>query len=251
MGHLLWNPQQFSSRRHGSGSRSRVYDCTLLVMKLSVYDKPRRLVKIRNPWGQKEWKGGASDQDKKFWNSISVRDRQNLGHLDKDDGIFFMFWEEFLEFFQLVDICKIDEKANYYYEELSYPKGRPVYTQLTSKGGEATIALTQESTRGKEVPDPRYATVTLIVAQRKKGAKGEDYKYIDSLTVRNRCDVNLEVILQSGEYVVLSMLSGREEKVQATLSCYCQTPIEMDLFSKVTEQDFLHRLFLDHARQNK
>lgn len=25
----------------------------------------------------------------------------------------------------------------------------------------------------------------------------------------------------------------------------------MDLFSKVTEQDFLHRLFLDHARQNK
>lgn len=120
-----------------------------------------------------------------------------LGHTEKDDGIFFMFWEQFIDYFQLIDICKIDERANYYYEELNYPKGRPVYTQITCKGGEATIALTQENTRGKEIPDPRYATVTLIVAQRKKG-QTEDYKYIDSLTVRNRCEVNLELILDPG-----------------------------------------------------
>ena len=100
-------------------------------------------MKIRNPWGEKEWKGGASDSDKKFWNSISPLDRKRLGHENKDDGVFFMFWEEFINYFQLVDICKIEDKANYYYEEITYPKATPVYTILTSKGGEATVALTQ------------------------------------------------------------------------------------------------------------
>ena len=73
-------------------------------------------MKIRNPWGEKEWKGGASDSDKKFWNSISPLDRKRLGHENKDDGVFFMFWEEFINYFQLVDICKIEDRANYYYE---------------------------------------------------------------------------------------------------------------------------------------
>ena len=73
------------------------------------------MLQIRNPWGQKEWKGGASDRDTKFWNSLSNTDKKRLGHVNKDDGVFFMFWEEFIEYFQLVDICKIEDKANYYY----------------------------------------------------------------------------------------------------------------------------------------
>ena len=73
------------------------------------------MIKIRNPWGEKEWKGGASDRDKGFWNSLSNLDKKRLGYVNKDDGIFFIFWEEFLYYFHLVDIAKIDDRANYYY----------------------------------------------------------------------------------------------------------------------------------------
>lgn len=74
------------------------------------------MLKIRNPWGEKEWTGGGSDKDTAFWNKISNTDKKILGLTEKNDGLFFMFWEDFLEFFQIINICKVKDNANYYYE---------------------------------------------------------------------------------------------------------------------------------------
>jgi hypothetical protein len=90
-----------------------------------------------------------------------------------------------------VDICKVDDKANYYYDELTYPQDMPVYVTLHTKGGQATIALTQEDTRGQNIPEPRYATATIIVAEKMHSKQGETYKYISTLTAQNQCDINL------------------------------------------------------------
>lgn len=51
----------------------------------------------------------------------------------------------------------------------------PVFSGMTIRGGDATIAITQLGTRGKEVPSPRYATVVLIVAKKAGGKGKEDY----------------------------------------------------------------------------
>ena len=79
--------------------------------------------------------GPACDQDKGFWNRVSAADKRRLGHKDKDDGIFFIVWEDFLQYFQLVNICKVNDKASYYYEELTFPKGRGIFTNVTCSGG--------------------------------------------------------------------------------------------------------------------
>jgi hypothetical protein len=55
------------------------------------------LVKIRNPWGSKEWRGKASDQDTEFWNKVSAEDKKALDYEDckrkqDGDGVFFMVW---------------------------------------------------------------------------------------------------------------------------------------------------------------
>lgn len=74
------------------------------------------MLKIRNPWGEKEWIGGGSDKDAAFWNKVSNTDKNRLGLTGANDGIFFMFWEDFLQYFQIINLCKVNDNANYYYE---------------------------------------------------------------------------------------------------------------------------------------
>jgi hypothetical protein len=63
---------------------------------LKIFTKPYKLVKIRNPWGQIEWSGTASDRDKDFWRKISNTDKHRLGYSSGNDGVFFMLWEDFI-----------------------------------------------------------------------------------------------------------------------------------------------------------
>lgn len=83
------------------------------------------MLKIRNPWGNMEWKGTASDSDRRFWERISAEDQLNLGYSNKDDGTFFMLWEDFENFFVIVDICWINDNANYFYRETDFKRGEP------------------------------------------------------------------------------------------------------------------------------
>lgn len=57
-----------------------------------------------------------------------------------------------------------------------------VFTGMSTTGGKCTIAITQENTRGKEVPSPRYATSVVIVARKIMNKGKEDYEYISSST---------------------------------------------------------------------
>ena len=71
----------------------------LKVVTLNCQGRQIRLVQLRNPWGKGEFKGEWSDYDQN-WNHVDPRERQRIGfNPDKDDGIFFIpfdnFWDEF------------------------------------------------------------------------------------------------------------------------------------------------------------
>lgn len=51
-----------------------------------------RLVKLRNPWGRGEWEGNWSDHSPLWTTDLKAQ----LGQTDKDDGIFFMSYEDYL-----------------------------------------------------------------------------------------------------------------------------------------------------------
>ncbi len=36
-----------------------------------------------------------------------------MGFTDKNDGVFFILWEDFVNFFFMVDICKINDNASF------------------------------------------------------------------------------------------------------------------------------------------
>ncbi|XP_022086070.1 calpain-B-like isoform X2 [Acanthaster planci] len=69
--------------------------------------KPVRLIRIRNPWGQKEWNGRWSDNSSE-WRSIPDSERRRLGLVTEDDGEFWMEYTDFIREYNRVDICHLD-----------------------------------------------------------------------------------------------------------------------------------------------
>lgn len=87
-----------------------------------------RLILMRNPWGQNEWKGEWSDFDVK-WKDPALR--KLLDHETTDDGCFYMLWKDFLKYYSDFQIC-------YYYDDFKYSalrinseENEIVYVQFT------------------------------------------------------------------------------------------------------------------------
>lgn len=75
-----------------------------------------RLIKLRNPWGQGEYKGIWSDHDPN-WNQVDTNEKKRLGfHLDKEDGIFFMPYDNFWNEFRSITIAEVYDNASYVYK---------------------------------------------------------------------------------------------------------------------------------------
>ena len=50
-----------------------------------------KLIRVRNPWGEKEWTGAWSDASPE-WRSISEREKQQLDLVSDEDGEFWLVW---------------------------------------------------------------------------------------------------------------------------------------------------------------
>ena len=64
-----------------------------------------RLVRLRNPWGYREWNGPWSDKSP-LWTKQAKKELKKEVIVN-DDGEFWMCFEDFLKYFCVVDICKI------------------------------------------------------------------------------------------------------------------------------------------------
>lgn len=63
----------------------------------------RRMVKIRNPWSSYEWKGPWGDGTKEWDKHPSIA--KELGYENKNDGIFWMDFDDFVEYFNQISVC--------------------------------------------------------------------------------------------------------------------------------------------------
>jgi len=65
-----------------------------------------RLMQIRNPWGFKEWKGDWSDKSDLWTPEL----RKKFGCEDKEDGVFFISFDDYVDFFYITSVCKYVEE---------------------------------------------------------------------------------------------------------------------------------------------
>ncbi|XP_060710438.1 calpain-5-like [Hemiscyllium ocellatum] len=63
------------------------------------------MIRMRNPWGSTEWNGPWSDGSEE-WQKISKAERENIGVTVRDDGEFWMDFEDFVRNFTDLVVCR-------------------------------------------------------------------------------------------------------------------------------------------------
>ncbi|OXA44544.1 Calpain-5 [Folsomia candida] len=87
------------------------------------------LVRLRHPWGSKEWNGPFSEESLE-WTRIEIGERNKLGLVFEEDSEFWMPFEDFISKFDLLTICHIKSHSIL----PSLHKGRPMWHEAVALG---------------------------------------------------------------------------------------------------------------------
>lgn len=74
------------------------------IKQVVISNRQHQLLRLRNPWGKKEWNGAWSDRSRE-WLSLDPKTRQELGIVIKDDGEFWMAYPDWLANFHALQLC--------------------------------------------------------------------------------------------------------------------------------------------------
>ncbi|XP_051963675.1 calpain-9-like [Xyrauchen texanus] len=70
---------------------------------------PVMLVRIRNPWGNTEWKGAWSDEKGIEWRMVSSEEQRRVHRVQQNDGEFWMALSDFRQNFDMIEVCHLSD----------------------------------------------------------------------------------------------------------------------------------------------
>lgn len=117
----LWNKCIVTSSNYGGSNEKIVrglvcgHAYSLIgVERVKTSNGEVRLVKIRNPWGETEWTGDWSDHrdGKDEWKTVSDEEKNRIGYNNKNDGSFWMTFQDWINEFELCTICIMHESCD-------------------------------------------------------------------------------------------------------------------------------------------
>ncbi|KEF60594.1 uncharacterized protein A1O9_02155 [Exophiala aquamarina CBS 119918] len=178
----------------------------------------QRLVKIRNPWGRKEWTGAWSDGSKEWDSEWMTR----LNHQFGDDGIFWMTYKDMVSKYKYIDRTRIFGPEWHVAQQwmtvqvpwstLDYQTNH--FSIDVPKDTEAVIVLSQLDDRYFKGLQGKY-NFTLQFRVQKEDEDEDEYIARSKMNYELVRSVNVEVPLQKGIYTVLvkveAFASGRED----------------------------------------
>ena len=186
--------------------------------------RPARILQIRNPWGKFEWTGSFSDSSP-LWTPQAKAD---LKIEAKDDGVFWISFEDFIKFYEGIGILK------------THPGyvGNSVVVTNTTKNSLTTIRLTvrqqtnltisldQIDSRILDNKQYSYSYFRITIG-RLKGK--ETIEFVDSMLSPER-NIFLENIFPPGDYIILVEPYWSSALAESfTVGTYSDAHVELEL----------------------
>uniref|UniRef100_T1KNX4 Calpain catalytic domain-containing protein n=1 Tax=Tetranychus urticae TaxID=32264 RepID=T1KNX4_TETUR len=101
---VAMNKLQPARLRNGLITR-QAYSITGLA-RVRTQTRPVVLIRLKNAWGKGEWNGPWSERSWE-WDTLTDRDKEELSARCRDDGEFWMSFDDFLRFFTHLDLVHI------------------------------------------------------------------------------------------------------------------------------------------------
>ncbi|CAG5114859.1 unnamed protein product [Candidula unifasciata] len=188
------------------------------------------MIRLRNPWGQGEWKGAFSDGSPE-WNKISKSDRDKIGLTFDEDGEFWMTFEDYCKYFVQTCICRVVNTSylsltKTWHEGLAHgqwktpdraggcPNNQETFLKnpqymfdVVDEGDECMVQLMQKSTRDKQGSQNLTIGFTVLRVELNREYRIHDlylHEKVKSTVYRNSRSIFLRHgPLKKGRYVVI------------------------------------------------
>ncbi|CAD8111547.1 unnamed protein product [Paramecium sonneborni] len=236
------------SQTNNSEVMGLIADHAYSILKIRVVQHPLKgevtLIKLRNPWGKKEWQGEWCDDSSSWTKEL----KKQLRVSEKaEDGIFYMSFQDFVRYFNTIYVGYFQQNYIYKSQTIVSKKNKSIYFVFNiDVPGQYYFTAQQKSQRHfkDKYTNYEYSPIRMMLAQVTK--KGYELEYAkqdkDQL-------VYVGELFDKGQYMLqvkINWLFLEEEKF--VISSYGPKEIKLKQIQK--DQNFFTGTLLNLAKQN-
>jgi hypothetical protein len=193
----------------------------LSTEEVDLKGKKIRLIKLRNPWGSCEWSGDWSDSSPLWPKEIKEK---LLGQEAEDNGVFFMSLDDFVKYFSVATITKV--QADFKYSYVMFPKQEtsgPCLSKVTIPSEtQVYFQLHQQNARFLKENERNGHMFMMLL--------DSNFKLVEACQ-GSRSNITIEKNLKPGVYFIYSDINFRYTKSEAqeyNLTSYSKTALELE-----------------------
>ncbi|XP_020605318.1 calpain-15-like [Orbicella faveolata] len=175
-----------------------------------------RLVRLRNPWGRFSWTGDWSDASPLWTPEL----RYELMAHGSEEGVFWMSLEDFMKYFDSVDVCKLREgwaeaRVNGCFPAFAGPPAKVALVNVFSTT-DVDFCLFQEGVRGKAEGVKSLLDLSIIVCRTSSGTLSPRPLSLVCHSRRQvKSDVSCNGILEEGTYMIVCSAFNHWQSLEA------------------------------------
>ena len=194
------------------------------VMEIDTGKEVEKVVRLRNPYGNGEFNGDWSDYSNKW--TPELKKKYNL--VIKDDGDFYMAFDDFLNYYITLGVCKLHPGYKTTTLKMKNPTKCQI-TRVTVDKGEvhSFLQIYQKNPRVplKDGSKPKLVYNFLMLVD-------ENFNYIYSIS-NSGMHNGIEQVLKEGTYYLISDVNYRYSKknnknFSYVITCYSQIPLNLE-----------------------